>query len=120
MIAAATSCFGKVEAKQNPSVPETICTTTEDLATLETTVDSMVAGVVGTLEGSPPTTCGDGVAEGAESCDGADLGGATCGSLGYSSGTLSVKRGATSDFGDYINQPRRRGRQCGLSTARRR
>jgi hypothetical protein len=27
-----------------------------------------------------------------------------------------VKRGATSDFGDYVNQHHRRGRQCRLST----
>ena len=33
--------------------------------------------------------CGDGVREGWEQCDGADLGGATCASRGFSGGTLS-------------------------------
>ncbi len=33
--------------------------------------------------------CGNGVREGSEACDGADLGGATCASLGLGSGTLA-------------------------------
>lgn len=32
--------------------------------------------------------CGNGVREGAEQCDGADLGGASCNTLGYAGGTL--------------------------------
>lgn len=36
-----------------------------------------------------PATCGNGRAEGTEVCDGADLGGATCQSLGFTGGTLS-------------------------------
>ena len=35
------------------------------------------------------TYCGDGVRNGGESCDGADLGGQTCNGLGFSGGTLS-------------------------------
>jgi hypothetical protein len=34
-------------------------------------------------------TCGDGVVDGTEACDGADLGGATCQSLGFASGSLA-------------------------------
>jgi len=34
------------------------------------------------------SSCGDGVRIATEQCDGADLGGVTCGSLGYASGTL--------------------------------
>jgi hypothetical protein len=34
----------------------------------------------------PPGTCGNGTIEGGESCDSADLGGATCASLGHAFG----------------------------------
>jgi hypothetical protein len=34
------------------------------------------------------SSCGDGVADGSEACDGSDLAGASCGSLGYATGTL--------------------------------
>lgn len=37
------------------------------------------------------TQCGDGVIDPGEQCDGIDLGGATCQSLGYTGGTLSCK-----------------------------
>jgi hypothetical protein len=45
----------------------------------------------GGADGYVPPTCGNGVMDGAdgEQCDGSDLGGATCESLGYSGGTLS-------------------------------
>jgi len=54
----ATSCFGKLEAKQDPLAAETICTTTGDLAAMEAKPDTMVAGIVGMLEGSPPPPAG--------------------------------------------------------------
>jgi hypothetical protein len=44
------------------------------------------AAPTGTTTTSP---CGNGVIDGGENCDGADLGGKTCASLGYSSGALS-------------------------------
>ncbi|HEY8427051.1 MAG TPA: hypothetical protein VIL20_01700, partial [Sandaracinaceae bacterium] len=37
----------------------------------------------------PGPTCGDGVREGTEACDGADLGTATCASEGFDGGTLA-------------------------------
>ena len=45
----------------------------------------------------PPPVCGDGVAEGLEECDGADLGGESCTSLGYDDGTLSCLSDCTFD-----------------------
>ncbi|MBI1814979.1 MAG: hypothetical protein HYR72_08385 [Deltaproteobacteria bacterium] len=42
-------------------------------------------------------TCGNSVREGFESCDGADLGGASCESLGFVSGTLSCTTGCGFD-----------------------
>lgn len=104
-IDAATSCFGKVEAKQNPSAPETVCTTTNDSPSLEATIDAVVGDLVATLEGQPPGTCGDGAATGAESCDGADLGGATCESLGYSSGSLACTSGCGYDVSGCVAYP---------------
>jgi len=53
-----TSCFGKLEARQDPTKPKTICTTTWDLAAMEAKVDACVALVVSELEGlldSTPT-----------------------------------------------------------------
>lgn len=44
---------------------------------------------LGPLEASPLPGCGNGIAEGLEQCDGADLRGSTCQSLGFSGGTLA-------------------------------
>jgi cysteine-rich repeat protein len=44
-----------------------------------------------------PTQCGDGVINGNEECDGANLGGATCTDLGFPGGTLSCN--ASCNFG---------------------
>lgn len=41
--------------------------------------------------------CGNGVVEQGEACDGANLGGATCGSLGFHSGTLACTSACTFD-----------------------
>jgi hypothetical protein len=42
---------------------------------------------------NPPETCGNGTIESPESCDGANLGAATCTSLGYASGALACTAG---------------------------
>ena len=42
-----------------------------------------------------PAFCGNGVKEGSESCDGLDLGGQTCTTLGFGSGTLSCNTNCT-------------------------
>ncbi len=47
--------------------------------------------------GGPCPACGNGAREGAEQCDGADLGGATCGGLGYGGGTLACSSSCTFD-----------------------
>ena len=61
----ARSCFAKVEARQNPAKPDTLCTTTGDTAAVEALVDDLVAQLIGALE----AFCGDGVTEGTEICD---------------------------------------------------
>jgi hypothetical protein len=48
---------------------------------------------------SPPD-CGNGVIEGSEECDGAQLGGATCQTEGFSSGTISCTAGCALDTSD--------------------
>lgn len=48
---------------------------------------SLVALLATALAGKP--VCGDGVVKGGESCDGSDLDGGTCESLGYDSGALA-------------------------------
>jgi len=88
----AYSCFGKLELENDGP-----CVTTGDLGTMEAEADAFVADTVARLEGSPPPGCGNGVVEVAESCDGADLGGATCASLGFLSGTLACTAGCGYD-----------------------
>lgn len=102
---AATSCFGQLEARQNAAAPQTVCTTTGDSGDVETAVDSVVAQLVDTLEGNPPPSCGNGVVDGAESCDGADLGSATCLDFGYGSGTLGCTVGCGYDLSGCVAYP---------------
>ena len=45
--------------------------------------------VTGKQDGSTGPVCGDGQIDGSEKCDGSNLGGQSCGSLGFSGGTLS-------------------------------
>lgn len=93
----AKGCFAKLEAKEKPSKPESICTTTGDTASMEAEVDAVAAELLARLEGTPPT-CGDGVVNVVgEQCDGTDLSGTTCGSLGAGSGTLACSGSCTLD-----------------------
>lgn len=51
---------------------------------------------LGQCQGSPPTpVCGNGTREGAEVCDGADLAGNSCASLGYDRGALACSADCT-------------------------
>jgi YVTN family beta-propeller protein len=43
-------------------------------------------------------SCGNGIREGAEACDGSDLGGQTCQNFGFIAGTLGCTGGCTFDF----------------------
>jgi hypothetical protein len=79
----AKSCFAKLEAKEDPGKPASVCTTTGDTAAMEAEVDTAVTALVARLEGSPAPACGDGsVNVAGEQCDGADLDGYTCGRFG--------------------------------------
>jgi len=59
------SCIGKLEGKQKLEKPETVCTTTGDLAALEAKVDAFVLDVVSEIDPSfpavqPPNKCNAG------------------------------------------------------------
>lgn len=59
--------------------------------------------------------CGDGVVAGAEACDGADLNGQTCESLGRGVGVLLCGAGCVLDFDGCQDAPAGRG-ECGDNT----
>jgi len=54
---------------------------------------------------NPPSTCGNGAIDGSESCDGADLGGMSCVSLGFASGTLGCTAGCGLDVSGCVPNP---------------
>lgn len=61
-----------------------------------------VAEITGTLTGgglggSIAASCGDGIVSNSEQCDGSNLNGQSCASLGYTSGTLSCTNNCTFD-----------------------
>jgi len=58
--------------------------------------DSECTGFV-TTGCTPLPTCGDGARNGAEACDGGDLGGASCQSLGFDAGALNCTASCTHD-----------------------
>jgi serine protease AprX len=64
-------------------------------AHLATSAADAVFSLVATGAVAQPAFCGNGVKEGSEQCDGADLGGQTCASQGFSGGTLSCTSNCT-------------------------
>ena len=63
-----------------------------------------ISGLLGTCSGGGGgAVCGNGVKEGGEQCDGSDLGGTTCQSLGYSGGTLSCNADCTYNTSQCTN-----------------
>jgi hypothetical protein len=56
----ANGCIAKVEAKQNPDEPESVCTTSGNTAALESIVDTCVADALGTMRPTPTATLGGG------------------------------------------------------------
>jgi hypothetical protein len=51
-------CFAKLEAKADPSKPESVCTNIGDSATVETQADALVTALLTTLE-TPVCPCGE-------------------------------------------------------------
>ena len=73
-----------------PVRPDMGVTTTTTTGGSETGVDATTAPATTDPSSTtaPPIVCGDAVIEGTEQCEGANLNGQTCVSLGFSSGTL--------------------------------
>jgi hypothetical protein len=69
----------------------------------------VVAGVYDVRRGldfrAVQSQCGNGVRETGEACDGADLGGSSCESIGYMSGTLSCQTSCLFDFSKCVANP---------------
>jgi len=93
-------CFAKVESKENPAKPDTICTTVNDTVAMEARVDGFVNGTIAILEGGAAAECGNGVVDAGEDCDLGTLAGGTCDSATASAqpyGTLSCGAGCVFD-----------------------
>jgi serine protease AprX len=75
-------------------------------AHLATTAADAVFSLVVTGGIAQPAFCGNGVKEGSEACDGADLGGLTCTSQGFAGGTLACTASCTiSTSGCFLCRP---------------
>ena len=124
--------WGKLEAtaaKKNVSCPDTPLTEANFKKVIDEHSDNITAG----LNGGGLVWCGNGVKDGSESCDGSDLGGKTCTSFGFASGTLActascgfnttgcnpiVCGNGTIDPGEQCDQDNLNGQTCvGLSFA---
>lgn len=68
---------------------ETYSTGEGSSSTSSSTSDSSSSTSDSTTDQPPPAICGDGMAEGNEWCDGADMNGTTCKTLGYDGGSVS-------------------------------
>ncbi|HEX6904724.1 MAG TPA: DNRLRE domain-containing protein [Thermoanaerobaculia bacterium] len=55
--------------------------------------------------GGSPVTCGNGVRDAGEACDGADLGGQTCAGLGFLSGTLTCTAACAFNTSACVSPP---------------
>lgn len=71
---------------------------------VDTRVVIDAADIVTIIAGGTAALCGDGITEGAEVCDGLDLGTATCESLGFASGTLLCGAGCVPDVSGCVLQ----------------
>ncbi len=90
----------KVEGKA-----EGACPTNDDKTSMDARITTDAAEVATLLAGGSVESCGDDVAEGAESCDGADLGATTCENLGFASGTLACTAGCGFDVSGCVSNP---------------
>jgi len=69
---------------------------------LQASIDSIGSGGPTITCGPSVETCGDAIANGTDQCDGPDLDGATCASLGFKGGSLSCTLGCFYDFSGCI------------------
>jgi hypothetical protein len=82
-----------------------ICPSEGDQASIDARITTDAAEIAMLLAGGAVASCGDDLAEGVESCDGIDLGGADCLSLGFASGTLACTAGCGFDVSGCAGPP---------------
>ena len=77
--------FGRAEVRAGDGV----CKSEDDVAQVMAEVDGSIGDIYSGLGGDGYAgSCGDGLIDGNESCDGSALGGETCEGLGFASGEL--------------------------------
>ena len=96
-----TPKFNGLETKAGPG----ICPSEGDEPTINARVTNDADDIATLLAGGSLPTCGDALAEGAESCDGADLGGEDCVSLGFASGEPRLHGGCGWDVSACVGNP---------------
>lgn len=84
-----SNCLDKLSQKWASIEGAGGCDFPGDQAASQALTEVHTDDVVDLLTYGAPVVCGDGVAVGGEACDGADLAGETCVSLGYSGGALA-------------------------------
>lgn len=104
-----TKCNLKFTTKWADAEAIPMCPTTGDVATIQARVTGDANDVASCLSGACPPSCGDGIADGAESCDGSDLDGETCATLGFGIGTLACTSGCGFDVSGCQNTLKRTG-----------
>ncbi len=80
-----TDRFNRAEAKAGPGV----CPSEGDEVEINSRIVAHAADIATLLSGAALPGCGNGVVDPGEQCDGADLNGADCSTLGFSGGTLA-------------------------------
>ena len=89
--------FADKWAKAETKAGVGICPSEGDQVSMDARITTDVAEVATLLAGGTVSVCGDGSVGGDESCDGADLAGADCTTLGFASGTLGCTAGCGLD-----------------------
>ena len=92
-----TSAYTKAETKAAGA-----CPSDSDLPTVLQILDAAMTDTTTGTGGGTYVVCGDGVIGGDESCDDAALGGQTCESLGFASGSLTCTTGCGFDVSGCV------------------
>ena len=96
----AKSCFAKLEAKDDPLKPDSVCTTTGNVAAMEAQVDAAAGDLVATLEGNPPPACQAFPATGQTTCWDGDGNVVACAGTGHDGDVQAGAALAYADNGD--------------------
>ncbi len=95
----------KIEDKAQLTAMSNACPSLGDQASMGARVTTDAAEIATLLAGGVLPGCGNNVMEGNESCDGTDIGIATCQGLGFASGTLGCTAGCGFDVSPCVSNP---------------